>query len=126
MTPTTPLPPADPGGSTGQPPETRHCHGGEWHDHRRGNIPHPPHGNGSIVVPGGAMGLGIALAVIGALLMLWQGNNHAICQSILVQAVAPDQCSGANTVWIGGVLLLVAGVVLFVTTAIVLAIRGSK
>lgn len=121
-----------------RPPDTRHYHGDQWHDHPGGNIPHNPHtpGDGSppgiprtpkrsMAVPGVSMGLGIFLAILGGILMLWEGNNHTACQSGLVQVFAQSQCSDADTIWTLGVLALVAGIVLFAVSAIVLAIRSK-
>jgi hypothetical protein len=119
--------------------ETRHSHGNEWHDHPGGNIPHgphtpgdgappgiPPQRGGGVILSAGGLGTGIGVAILGGILMLWQGNNHAACSSGLVQAFAPSQCSNANTIWTLGLLGLIAGIVLFAVTAIVLAIRSSK
>lgn len=64
---------------------------------------------------------GVIAAIIGAIFLVWQTNNHAVCQSVIIQALANGGCGKANAIWAAGWILLVIGVML---VAVALATIG--
>jgi hypothetical protein len=112
-------------------PDTRHYHGGRWHDHEGGSVAHdhgprlndPPRsrsgGNGASA----AFCFGTVLAFFGGLALLWQSGNHSACGSVLVQAASQSQCQEDSAIWTLGVIGLAIGIVLLIVGAI---LRGRE
>jgi hypothetical protein len=106
----------------GDGPVTRHSHGGIWHEHPSGHVRHDHEG----MVPGGGspfrgeamLGIGVLIAVVGGIAMLWKSGNHSACASVLVRAGAPGPCSEADLAWTAGIVGLVLGVGLVIAGAI--------
>ncbi len=103
--------------------DTRHYHGTILHDHERGHLRHdhegmPVSGTGSPFRGEAGIGLGVLIAVVGGIGMLWKSNDHSACGSVLVQATAQSQCSEANFVWTAGIIGLVLGVAMIIAGAI--------
>jgi hypothetical protein len=101
---------------------TGHSHGGTWHDHEGGHVRHDHEGlpvSGSSPYRGEAMlGVGILIAIIGGIALLWKSGDHSACGSVLVRAGAPAQCQTADFVWTLGIVGLVLGVGLAIAGAI--------
>jgi drug/metabolite transporter (DMT)-like permease len=55
--------------------------------------------------------LGACVGIVGAILFIANGNDHAICSSVLTAGEAG--CNAANERYDGGIVAMIAGVVLF-------------
>lgn len=64
---------------------------------------------------------GVAIGIAGVLL---ESNNHAACNSGLVQASAQQQCQTDNLIWTGGLIVLGLGLVLLLGLVIVRVLRS--
>ena len=105
-----------------QRPDTRHRHGETGHDHPQGNIPHTH----APEKHRGLMWSGAPVAIVGALLLIWQSGNHGACSNPIVGAVATPDCGAVNTLWTIGLLLAIAGAVLFLAGVIKSALERNR
>lgn len=64
------------------------------------------------------IGIGLAVAIVGGILVAWQSNNHTACQSLFVQVFANGGCGRANFMWGSGIVGIAIGFLLTATGAV--------
>ena len=104
-------------------PDTRHSHGGVWHDHEGGGVRHdheglPVSGTRNPYRGEAMLAIGVAIAVLGGIALLWQSGNHSACGSVLVQGTSQGSCQTDNFIWTAGLIGLIVGVALLIAGAI--------